>query len=56
MEQDLLRGNNIMLPEFDFQEKKRTGFTLLNAPKSGVVGQACNFALSYMLKQGQESY
>jgi hypothetical protein len=43
MEQGLLRGSNIMLPEFDFQEKKRTGFTLLNAPKSGVVGQACQF-------------
>jgi uridine kinase len=48
--QDLLRGNNIMLPEFDFQEKKRTGFTLLNAPKSGVVLVEGTYALHSKLR------
>ena len=27
-----------MMPEFDFQGKKRSGFSLMKAPKSGVVG------------------
>ncbi|CAM6040203.1 unnamed protein product [Sphagnum compactum] len=48
--QDLLRGSNIMLPEFDFQEKKRTGFTLLNAPKSGVVLVEGTYALHSKLR------
>jgi hypothetical protein len=34
-----------MLPEFDFQEKKWTGFILLNAPKFGIIGQASNIFL-----------
>ncbi|KAJ7554901.1 hypothetical protein O6H91_05G014800 [Diphasiastrum complanatum] len=35
--EDLLIGKDISIPEFDFQEKRRTGFRELKAPKSGVI-------------------
>jgi ABC-type dipeptide/oligopeptide/nickel transport system ATPase component len=40
--EDLLKGKDIMMPEFDFQEKKRSGFVLMKVPKSGVVGPIMN--------------
>ncbi len=45
-----------MLPEFDFQEKKWTGFILRNAPKFGMVGQASNISCICMLNQLHELF
>ena len=41
--QSLLNGNEIMMPQFDFQQKKRLGYKVVNAPKSGVVRMRCSF-------------
>lgn len=48
--EDLLQGKDIMMPEFDFQEKKRSGFVLMKAPKSGVVLVEGTYALNSRLR------
>lgn len=48
--EDLLKGKDIMMPEFDFQEKKRSGFLLMKAPKSGVVLVEGTYALHSRLR------
>lgn len=35
--QDLMKGNSVTIPQFDYQERRRVGFAPLAAPKSGVV-------------------
>lgn len=39
-----MKGNSIMMPQFDFQEKRRAGFKPVKAPKSGVVSSIFMFA------------
>ncbi|KAG0582216.1 hypothetical protein KC19_3G043300 [Ceratodon purpureus] len=48
--EDLLKGKDTMMPEFDFQEKKRSGFCLMKAPKSGVVLVEGTYALHSRLR------
>ncbi|XP_024535400.1 uncharacterized protein LOC9637193 isoform X2 [Selaginella moellendorffii] len=48
--EDLLKGKDITVPSFDFQQKKRTGFKPLKAPKSGVVIVDGTYALHAKLR------
>ena len=48
-EQDLVKGNDTMVPLVDFQEKKRTGWRQLKISSSGVVqylSNACYTAIT----------
>lgn len=48
--EDLLHGNGITMPQFDFQQKKRLGYKLVSAPKSGVVIVEGTYALNSKLR------
>ncbi|BBN08423.1 uridine kinase [Marchantia polymorpha subsp. ruderalis] len=48
--EDLMKGNSIMMPQFDFQEKRRAGFKPVKAPKSGVVLVEGTYALHSKLR------
>lgn len=46
----LLQGNDIAVPQFDFQQKKRLGYKLVPAPESGVVIVEGTYALNSKLR------
>ncbi|KAL3688676.1 hypothetical protein R1sor_014985 [Riccia sorocarpa] len=48
--EDLLKGNGVMIPQFDFQERRRVGFKPVKAPKSGVVLIEGTYALHSKLR------
>ncbi|KAG6556327.1 hypothetical protein Mapa_002270 [Marchantia paleacea] len=48
--EDLMKGNSIMMPQFDFQEKRRAGYKPVKAPKSGVVLVEGTYALHSKLR------
>ncbi|KAH6559538.1 hypothetical protein KP509_1Z004100 [Ceratopteris richardii] len=46
----LLKGNDVGIPQFDFQQKKRLGYKVITAPKSGVVIVEGTYALNEKLR------
>ncbi|KAL2630924.1 hypothetical protein R1flu_015610 [Riccia fluitans] len=48
--EDLLKGNGVMIPQFDFQERRRVGYKPVKAPKSGVVLIEGTYALHSKLR------
>ncbi|KAI5075251.1 hypothetical protein GOP47_0009327 [Adiantum capillus-veneris] len=46
----LLQGNDIAMPQFDFQQKKRLGYKVVAAPESGVVIVEGTYALNERLR------
>ncbi|MCO5578177.1 hypothetical protein L7F22_032015 [Adiantum nelumboides] len=46
----LLQGNDIAMPQFDFQQKKRKGYKVISAPESGVVIVEGTYAMNERLR------